>query len=461
VNSININMFMGMIPEHILLFGVLIAMFIEMLRLKINLLPITILVLIGSLTSLAILPQSLDVFEGHFSISVFSQIAKMILVVISLPIIVLTEERKNPKYHALFLSALYGAFIMLSSDSFLTFYIGLEIMSIPLYVLAMISYRNSNCVEAAFKYVIMGSVASAIFLLGVACVFGVSGTIDIASFSKALHSGDTLGVIACSLVFIAFFMKVGLAPFHFWTPDVYQGSSFEITALMSTVTKAALVISFIKIIGVTDMPAHYVSLLGVIAIVSIVWGNVAAMVQTSMKRMLAYSSISHAAYMVFSLMDPSSERTASVYYYVLTYGLFNVICFAGLSLISKNDDSDDIENLKGLFRTRPLVASVIAMSMLSLAGIPPFPGFFAKFYIFKNVIAAGHPVLATTAFIGSFIGIYFYLKIIVNLFMSEAVTKYGESNRRYGILPIFAIIYILMVSVPTLINPDLFATILK
>ena len=129
--------------------------------------------------------------------------------------------------------------------------------------------------------------------------------------------------------------------------------------------------------------------------------------------------------------------------------------------MSQNDDSDEIKNLKGLFKTRPLVASVIAMSMLSLAGIPPFPGFFAKFYIFKNVIAAGHPILATTAFIGSFIGIYFYLKVIVQLFMAEDETKYGESNRKYGALPIIAIIYILLAAIPTLISPDLFTSLLK
>ena len=350
---------------------------------------------------------------------------------------------------------------MLSSDSFLTFFIGLEIMSIPLYVLTMISYRNANCVEAAFKYVILGSVASAVFLLGVAGIFGISGNLSLASFPMVLSSGNALGVIAGTLIFIAFFIKAGLAPFHFWAPDVYQGSAFEVTALMSSVTKAAIVLSFLKIVGMPHVPAHYITLIGAVAILSIIWGNVAAMVQTSMKRMLAYSSISHAAYMFFSIMDTSGERTASAYYYVLTYGLFTVICFAGLSLISRQDDSDEIENLKGLFRTRPFVASVIAMAMLSLAGIPPFPGFFAKFYIFKNVIAAGHPIFATIAFLGSFVGIYFYLKIIVSLFMTEDVTKYGESNRKYGVMPILAIVMVLMMTIPTLIHPDLFNFVLS
>jgi NADH-quinone oxidoreductase subunit N len=240
----------------------------------------------------------------------------------------------------------------------------------------------------------------------------------IEAFSRSLGATDTLARAAVVLVILAFFLKAAIVPFHTWAPDAYEGASVPVTAYMAVLVKAGVLLAVVRLFGNAKLASPMLELLAVLPLVSIVWGNLAAMRQPSLRRMIAYSSIAHAGYLFYALLGEPAGRLQAVAFYVLAYGLLNLLAFAALPAADDDRERDRLDNLKGLFQRSPFAALMIGIAMLSLAGIPPFPGFVAKFLIFKNVIAAGHITYAVLGLVGSYLGIYFYLRVIQLMFMS-------------------------------------------
>jgi NADH-quinone oxidoreductase subunit N len=408
-----------MAPEHLLLAGIVFILVMEIAsRRKADGFAIALVAVVAACAAavmLALAQTTGAPFAGQFTVTPADLAAKAAVLALAVPVLLLSrDEFAETQFHALVLSSLYGVCLMLSAASFLTLFVGLELMSLPVYVLVVLAYREPRSAEAALKYLVLGGVASACLLMGAALVYGGSGSLGFAAFGAALGSADTMALAGVVLVAVAFFLKAAVVPFHAWAPDAYEGATVPVTAYMATIVKAGVLLAAVRLFA-GALAAPVTDLVAILPLVSIVWGNLAAMRQKSFRRMIAYSSVAHAGYLFYALLGDPAGRYQAVLFYVLAYGVMNLLAFAALP---KGADEDRIESLRGLFARSPYAAIMIAVAMLSLAGIPPLPGFVAKFLIFKNVIAAGYTTYAVLGLIGSYIGIYFYLRVIQVMFMT-------------------------------------------
>ena len=419
-------------PENMLLLGIVGVLILEIIAPHPRGANFIALVAVGTATLLAtflyLVRFAAEPFPGEFSVDPSTSLAKLVVLLLAIPVLMLSyrEFNRSASYHILLLSSLYGACLLLSSDSYLTLFLGLELLSLPVYVLVLIKHETAQTLEAALKYLVLGGAATATFLLGVALLYGGTASLSLASFTIALGLHDGMAVTAVVLVLIAFFLKAAIVPFHAWAPDAYESASVPVTAYMATIVKAAVLLAVLRIVGDVPLSGGMIGMLAVLPLVSIVWGNLAAMRQGSFRRMIAYSSIAHAGYLFYAFLGDGPGRYQAVMFYVLVYGLMNLLAFAGLPRDGDDASRDRLDQLKGQFHRDPFGASMIAIAMLSLAGIPPLPGFIAKFLIFKNVIAAGYTTYAVLGLVGSYLGIYFYLRVIQFLFMSPAAGNEAE-----------------------------------
>ncbi len=426
----------ALLPEHLLLLGMVLLIIGEIIagaRFRAAL-PLSILVVAAAgLAALALYAGGVSAapFPGQYSIGPAGALGKAVVLALAIPVLLLSrEEFTDSKFHILLLSSLYGFCLLLSSDSFVTLFLGLELMSIPVYVLVLLAFRRADSAEAALKYLVLGGTATATFLMGVSLLYGGTGSLALPGFMAALDSPDTLARAAVVLIVISFFLKAAIVPFHAWAPDAYEAASVPVTAYMATIIKAGVLLAAVRLFGVVPLHRPTADLLAILPLVSIVWGNLAAMKQGSFRRMIAYSSIAHAGYLFYAFLGDGATRFEAVVFYAMAYGVMNLLAFACLPTGSDDAASDRLDGMKGLFHRRPYAALMIGIAMLSLAGIPPFPGFVAKFLIFKNVIAAGYTTYAVLGLVGSYLGIYFYLRVIQYMFMSPqaAVTTAGPSR---------------------------------
>jgi len=431
--------FTAMLPEHLLLVGIVLLLVLEIASDKPRGALGLSLVIVGGASAAAawlhFTGYAAAPFPGHFSIDAPSALAKAVVLALGVPVLLLArDDFPEGPFYPLFLSSLYGFCLMLSSDSFLTLFLGLEIMSLPVYVLVLLAFGRPESPEAALKYLVLGGTASAMFLMGASLLYGGSATLALSSFAAALGSHDVMAIAGIVLVILAFFLKAAIVPFHAWAPDAYEGASLPVTAYMATIIKAGVLLAALRLFGTAPMSGPMIGLIAFLPLVSIVWGNLTAMRQTSFRRMIAYSSIAHAGYLFYAFLGDGPGRLQAVVFYLLAYGLLNVLAFAS---IPPNDDDatrDRLDTLRGLFHRDPYAAVMIGIAMLSLAGIPPFPGFVAKFLIFKNVIAAGYTMYAVLGLVGSYLGIYFYLRVIQMMFMSpEADTGARVAHGRVAL----------------------------
>jgi NADH-quinone oxidoreductase subunit N len=408
-----------MAPEHLLLAGIVFILVMEIAsRRKADGFAIALVAVVAACAAavmLALAQTTGAPFAGQFTVTPADLAAKAAVLALAVPVLLLSrDEFAETQFHALVLSSLYGVCLMLSAASFLTLFVGLELMSLPVYVLVVLAYREPRSAEAALKYLVLGGVASACLLMGAALVYGGSGSLGFAAFGAALGSADTMALAGVVLVAVAFFLKAAVVPFHAWAPDAYEGATVPVTAYMATIVKAGVLLAAVRLFA-GALAAPVTDLVAILPLVSIVWGNLAAMRQKSFRRMIAYSSVAHAGYLFYALLGDPAGRYQAVLFYVLAYGVMNLLALAALP---KGADEDRIESLRGLFARSPYAAIMIAVAMLSLAGIPPLPGFVAKFLIFKNVIAAGYTLYAVLGLVGSYLGIYFYLRVIQVMFMT-------------------------------------------
>ncbi len=424
----------AMLPEHLLLLGILLLIVLEIgARKPREFLPVTLVVLFAAAFAAARLyvgDYAASPFPGQFSVDPAASLGKAVLIALTLPVVLIAGgEFRGPRFSILLLSSLYGACLILSSDSFLTLFLGIELMSLPVYALVLLACAREESAEGALKYLVLGGAGTASLLLGISFIFGATGSFAIPAFAEALAQGDPMARAAVVLVLIAFYLKAAVVPFHAWAPDAYEAASVPVTAYMATVIKSAVLLAAVRMFAGAEVPANYVVLLAGLPLVSMVWGNLTAMRQDSFRRMIAYSSIAHAGYLFYAFLGPAEGRFEAVVFYVIAYGLMNLLAFVCLPA-GEDATRDRLDNLKGLFHRSPYAAVLIAAAMLSLAGIPPFPGFVAKFLIFRNVIEAGYTAWAVAGLIGSYLGIYFYLRVIQYMFMSadEATAEAAPSR---------------------------------
>ncbi|HYN61154.1 MAG TPA: NADH-quinone oxidoreductase subunit N [Rubrivivax sp.] len=432
------DVLLAMLPEHLLLLGIVLLIVLEIAGLAQR---ASLMVALAAVAAAVLAAARLSFdgyaaapFAGHFSVDAATLLAKAIVLALALPVLAMSrDEFEGVEFPVLLLSSLYGVGLMLSADSFLTLFLGLEIMSLPVYVLVLLAYRRPQSAEAAIKYLVLGGTSTAMFLMGVSLLYGASASMDIAVFAQALDSPDLLVRAAVVLVILAFFLKAAIVPFHAWAPDAYEGASVPVTAYMAVVVKAAVLLAAVRVFGPATLASPMLQLVAVLPLASIVWGNLAAMRQGSLRRMVAYSSIAHAGYLFYALLGAPEGRLQAVTFYLLAYGVLNLLVFAALPPAADDRQRDRLDNLKGLFHRSPFAALMIGIAMLSLAGIPPFPGFVAKFLIFKNVIAAGYTTYAVLGLVGSYLGIYFYLRVIQFMFMSPDAAVATEGPRRFAL----------------------------
>jgi NADH-quinone oxidoreductase subunit N len=266
-------------------------------------------------------------------------------------------------------------------------------------------------------------------------MFGWSGSLALPVFAAALLSGDPLALSGAALVTAALFLKAAIVPLHTWAPDAYEGASAPVTAYMAAIVKAAVLLAALRVFGVAPVTGPAVGLVAALPLLSMAWGNLAAIRQTSVRRMIAYSSIAHAGYLFFAFLGDGDGRWEAIVFYLVTYGLMTVLVFAALPRGADDERQDQLDALKGLYSRRPFAAVMIAVSMLSLAGLPPLPGFVAKFLVFRNVLDAGHTGFAVAGLVASYLGLYFYLRVIQYMFMNEPEPSAARGRpRRYAVL---------------------------
>ena len=420
----------AMLPEHVLLAGIVVLMLLSIGGRMRGVLPIALVFTIGATVAALVLHANgvgLAPFKGHFSINPQTALAKALILALAAPVLLLARDdfTDDVRFAVLLLSSLYGMCLMLSADSFLTLFLGLELMSLPVYTLVLLAFRRPDSAEAALKYLVLGGAASATLLMGISLLFGATGSLSLSAFPGVLSLFGTRTSMAglflsggIALIIAAFFLKAAVVPFHAWAPDAYEGATVPVTAYMATLVKAAVLLAAVRLFGMAQVPPALAGLMVALPLASIVWGNVAAIRQPSFRRMIAYSSIAHAGYLYFAFLGAPSGRFQSVAFYVAVYALANLLAFAALPRLMQDEAGDRIDSLRGFFARSPFGALMLGLAMLSLAGIPPLPGFVAKFLIFRNVMEAGYPIVATLGLVGSYLGIYFYLRVIQYAFMS-------------------------------------------
>ena len=353
------------------------------------------------------------------------------------------QANYRPEFYPLLMFAILGMMMLAAANDLITLFLGLELMSLATYILVGGVRGNILSSEAGFKYLVLGGFASAFLLMGMALIYGFAAGTGFADISAALagRGGDQwLLALGSGLMLVGFGFKIAMVPFHMWMPDVYDGAPAYITGFMATAVKAAgfaILVRFALLMQ-PQLAFSWYPVLVVLAVLTMTVGNLVALVQSNIKRMLAYSSIAHAGYLllgVVTLLSPAvggsdqMMRTreiteaagSSILFYLIAYTLMNLAAFGIINILSneKGKDADDINRYAGLSRTRPVAAAILAISMLSLAGIPPMVGFMAKFYLFAAVISAGLVPLAVLGVINSLLSVYYYLRILVVMYMKE------------------------------------------
>ena len=329
---------------------------------------------------------------------------------------------------ALLLGSVLGMVILAQATSMLTFFVGLELLSIPLYVLCGTNLRRRESLESGLKYLIVGSVGSATLLYGLAMIYGASGATGFQAIADGLQAGDgmlsdSLTLVGVGLVAVGLAFKVSIAPFHQWTPDVYQGAPTPVTSFMAVATKAAAFAVFIRffLVALGPLADQWDVMLAALAALSIVVGNVGALAQTSLKRMLGYSGIAQAGYMLAGIVTATQAGVDALVFYLAAYVAMNVAAFSVVVIRERQTGfSDDISTLRGLGREKPVVAWPLTIAMLALAGLPPTAGFIGKLYLMEALIDDDWTWLAVIIAIGTMISLGYYLRVVATLWMSPA-----------------------------------------
>jgi len=342
------------------------------------------------------------------------------------------EGFEQGEYYILVLFAAVGMMFMASAADLIIVFLGLETFSLSIYVLAGFFRTQPRSNESSLKYFLLGAFSAGFLLYGIALVYGATGTTElkgIYEFARKINLlTDPLLLIGMGLLIVGFGFKVALVPFHMWTPDVYEGAPTSVTAFMSVGPKAAGFAAFLRVFlySLSSLQTDYVWVLWVLAVLTMTLGNVVAIAQRNIKRMLAYSSIAHAGYILVAMVAASELGTASVLYYLLAYAFMNLGAFGVVILYGrKGEENLNISDYSGMASKHPLLAAAMAIFMFSLAGIPPTAGFVGKFYIFSAAVKAGYIGLAIIGVLNSALSVYFYLRVTVMMYMRNPEKEFA------------------------------------
>ncbi|WP_428230541.1 NADH-quinone oxidoreductase subunit N [Flavobacterium sp.] len=408
----------------------------EILNLRKAIVPITIIGLLGVLAlNYYEFGSTASYYNNMITVSKFSTAFSSLFIVLTIFLVALSHNfyenhpTKISDFVAIKVFLLAGAVAMVSFGNLAMFFLGIEILSIALYVLAASDRLNLKSNEAGMKYFLMGSFASGIILFGVCLIYGAMGSFDVAEIHESSLSAELpiwfpIGMI---LMIIGMLFKVAAVPFHFWAPDVYEGSPALTTALMSTLAKVVAIATLYKLISALnfvpsldnqDLLGTFENIVVIISIASMTVGNIMALRQVNVKRMLAFSGISHAGFMLMTLLTVATSAGVLLYY-TAAYALAGIAAFSVILYVCKNQDNEDITNFHGLGKTNPLLAAILTGSLLSMAGIPIFSGFFAKLFLFNQTIQAGYIAVVIVAVINSIISVGYYFKLILAMYSKE------------------------------------------
>jgi NADH-quinone oxidoreductase subunit N len=346
------------------------------------------------------------------------------------------------EFYVLSLSALLGVLVMASAANLLTIYIGVELLSLSLYAIVAFDRDSGIAAEAAMKYFVLGAIASGTLLYGMSVLYGMTGTLDLGTLSSRLGNDPGLGfILAASFVVVAIAFKFGAVPFHMWVPDVYQGAPASSAMLVATVPKIASFAMAFRFLseGLAGQTADWTQMLAVLATLSVVAGNLVAISQTSLLRMLAYSAIANVGFILFGFVSGTGAGYSAALYYTLAYVLMTVAAFAVILIASRNGcEADQLDHYKGLHQRDPLLAGAMAAVMFSTAGVPPFIGFWAKLQIIEALLGSNHLVLALVAVLASVIGAFYYLRIVWLMYF-EAPGEQPAMAKGLGLRVVLAI----------------------
>ena len=420
----------------------IVVLYLGLYKAKRLLLPVTLIGLTGSLvlTILEWNSGAQPIYSGMMLFDNFAVAFTSLCIFSTMLILLISKDyfesisEHVAEYYTIILFSLAGILVMVSYHNLSMLFIGVEIMSVSLYILAGIRKNDFKSNEAALKYFLMGAFSTGFLLFGIALLYGASGTFDLGQIREYVISNPSgispLFYTGIILLIIGLSFKVGAAPFHFWTPDVYEGSPTLITAFMSTVVKTAGFAAFLRLFLMCFAPLHdfWMPALLVISLLTLFIGNVTALYQHSFKRMLAFSSISHVGYMLFAIVALGANSSNSVFVYAMAYSIASIIAFAVLILVKRQTGSDNFESFNGLAKKNPFIAFTLTVSMLSLAGIPLTAGFMGKFMMFSTALAEYHIWLVLLAVVNAVIGIFYYLRVIVAMYFKSAERNEIQSS---------------------------------
>ena len=447
------------------------SMFVGVFNIKRLALP---LVLLACLAALGIIMFHYNggyesLMNNMLAFDAFSYGFSVVMILITMGILVISNfyYRNNVEHlsdiYALFIFSLIGGILLCSYNSLVMLFLGIEILSIPLYILAASNRKNLFSNEAGLKYFLMGSFASCFLLLGITFIYGTANSFDMNVIAQYVNANpgnlSPLFITGAVLILGSFIFKVSAVPFHFWAPDVYQGSPTVITAFMATVVKTAAFGGLIRFISGTIFPetAIWSDVLNVIAILTLIVGNILALYQTNLKRLLAYSGIANAGYILVAVATLREETFGYVLYYLTAYGVGSMIAFTIYFIVKDQTGIDSIAGLKGLFSKNKFLAAVLAFTMSSLAGIPPLAGFFGKYAIFVNAINANAIWLVIIAILTSLIGVYYYLRVMTTAMSAGDDIPKLDIHLSYKIVLTLGVIILLTLGVV----PDLFNNLIS
>jgi len=443
--------FAGLSPLIALLGGAVIVLMVGLLGsrwIRAQLVPLLSLVALGAALGLTIWQWNAEksIVSGALRVDDLSLALNLILIGGGACTVLLAwrslaaQEAAHGEFHALLLTSIGGMSLLASAQNTVALFVGLELLSIPLYVLCATELRREHSLESGLKYLIVGSVGSATLLYGLAMIYGATGSTDFAAIATALSNGslatDPLTLTGIALCVAGLCFKASVAPFHQWTPDVYEGAPTPVTAFMAVTTKVAALGVFLRFFDVAliNTQSSWGPALAVLATITILVGNVGALGQSSLKRMLAYSSVAQAGYMLAGVVVATKLGVSATVFYLAVYLLMNMAAFSVIVARERETGfGDGIQALAGLGRERPWLAWPMTISMLALAGIPATAGFIGKFYLIDAAVAGGYTWLGVVIVVGSMISLGYYLPVIAAMWMRESPA--GETQAGLGASP--------------------------
>ncbi len=441
---------------------------------------VAVLGLAVAIGAVLMLPRNATLFAGMLVITPLTSLFRIICMALAFFTVLLTTSEKSLRhrgeYLAIVLLATVGLMLLVGSEEFLMIFIGLELLGLSLYVMAAFDKSDLRSAEAGLKYFLFGSTSSAFTLFGISLIYGMSGTTGLAAISAKLATASVQPLLAVGIVMtlVGFAFKIAAAPFHLWAPDAYQGAPVPSAGFIASGSKVASFVVLGKIVLIGFAPVHgsaawhsmvagWSPVLAVLAALSILLGNLVALAQSNVRRLLAYSAVAHGGYTLIGLVAGGRDGFSAALFYTTTYAITLVGAFGVVGFVRRETGGDNLANFAGLYSRSPLLAGCMAIFMLSLAGIPPLAGFFGKFYLFSAALRAspnhGLLWLVALALFGSFISLYYYLTVLKFIFVdksAEAALDRSSLMRPYGLAK--ATICLLAVAVLLLgVMPDILA----